>query len=736
MAGSDDITGDEPESVIGAADGPHGRAVGLSGEIGVPPPATRRRWLPKKRWIGSAALVVLVVVGVRAYQVWRDNFTVADRYKHVAYDVPRAPHLVARNGQTVYRIDPTRSQLSYRVAEKIAGATASHATGTTHGVAGDVAVDPKNPAASRVGTIVANVEQFHSDKDLRDARIRKDFLESARYPLATFKVSRLSGLPASLSQGRTYRFTMAGTAKVKATTAPVRWNVTAKLTNGELHATAVAHIKLSTFDAGPISIAGLVSTSDDATLTFTLTAVDPSKHAVPTQISVPAGVKPHGASPSFSKTIQPMLEQNCASCHAKGQVGAEHWQLERAGDAADIAAGIGTVTKARYMPPWPASSKGVPLVHVKTLSPKQIDEFARWAEAGGKLDVPRSTPVKPDVHHSGVHPRHDQVLRLPKPYEGSKSVPNDYRCFPLDPKLTQTRYLTGYEFLGDQLREIHHVQVFRIPAALVGRATARDGSDGKPGYSCYAGPTGVGQSGLIAGWVPGQDPVIYGYHAGIKMNPGDIFVMQVHYHHDDEAPTPDRSGIALQWDKPSAQTRPIDIVNPLGPVEIPCMPGTKARLCDRNAALAYNAKAYGPIGSYAEPGLLGLCHRTVQELVANFHDGVAHTTCDSRVRESGTMIAAMGHMHTLGKSFRLTLDPGTPRQKILLDIPTWNFDWQMNYGFVHPIHVKAGETVRMQCTWDRSLDPNRAPKYIVFAEGTEDEMCFSTYALIPDQRND
>jgi hypothetical protein len=32
------------------------------------------------------------------------------------------------------------------------------------------------------------------------------------------------------------------------------------------------------------------------------------------------------------------------------------------------------------------------------------------------------------------------------------------------------------------------------------------------------------------------------------------------------------------------------------------------------------------------------------------------------------------------------------------------------------------------------VDPNRAPKYIVFAEGTEDEMCFGTYGLIPDDQ--
>ena len=59
----------------------------------------------------------------------------------------------------------------------------------------------------------------------------------------------------------------------------------------------------------------------------------------------------------------------------------------------------------------------------------------------------------------------------------------------------------------------------------------------------------------------------------------------------------------------------------------------------------------------------------------------------------------------------------------------------MNYGLAKPIHVNAGQGIRMTCSWDRSLDPNRAPKYIVFAEGTEDEMCFSTYAIIPDNQS-
>ena len=690
--------------------------------------------------VGLGVLAVVVVAA--GYAFYKHAIDVPARYKTVDYTVPTAPRLAAAGGQTVYRIDPTQSQLQYEVAEKIVGATASHAKGTTNGIAGDIALDPNAPAGAKVGDIVANVEEFHSDQDLRDARIRKDFLESATYPLATFSTTALHGLPASVEPGHTYAFTMDGTAHIKQTTAPVIWNVTAKLTNGELIADAVSHTKLSTFGAGPISIAGLVSTSDAVTMTMHLVAVDPTTHVVPTEISAPGGAKAHGSSPSFKKVIQPLLEQNCASCHNAGQVGAEHWQLDKAGDAADIATGIGTVVKAKYMPPWPASSLGVPLSHSKAMPQKEIDEILQWSQAGGKLDEPASTPIKPSATAGGPKPRHDVVLKMPQPYQGTVAVPNDYRCFVLDPKLTVPMYLSGYEFLGDQLREIHHAQVFQIPADQVATVSAQSGADGRPGWSCYAGPgvttsrrkggSAGGQGGLIAGWVPGQDPVIYGHDAGILLEPGDVLVMQIHYHHDDEAPTPDQSGIALQLDPASTNLAPIRIVNPLGPVEIPCMPGATAPLCDRNAALAADAQTYGPIGAFAEPGLLALCHQSVAALTAGF-DGVAHTSCDTRVPESGVIIGAMGHMHTLGKSFRLTLDPGAPDQKVLLDIPTWNFDWQMNYGFATPLHVEKGQTIRMDCTWDRSLDPNRPQKYIVFAEGTEDEMCFSTYALIPDQ---
>jgi len=221
---------------------------------------------------------------------------------------------------------------------------------------------------------------------------------------------------------------------------------------------------------------------------------------------------------------------------------------------------------------------------------------------------------------------------------------------------------------------------------------------------------------------------------GIRFAPGDALVVQIHSHYDDSRPIlPDQSSVALQTDAATPALRNVDIENPIAPVEIPCPSGVTAPLCDRAAAVDAAAAAYGPAGRETETGLLLLCGETAAQLAAQSNGITATSTCDSTVPESGTILSVFGHEHTLGRTFRFTLDPGQADEQVLLDIPNWNFDWQMIYQLATPIHVTAGQTIRMTCTWDRTLDPNRPPKYIIFAEGTEDEMCFGTYAILPDQ---
>ncbi len=136
---------------------------------------------------------------------------------------------------------------------------------------------------------------------------------------------------------------MASRLTVKKTPAPVTWDVDASVSGGKLTATATSKVKMSTFGIGPISIGGLVSTSNDVTLTMHLTALDPSKFTIATSIAAPASAPRPKDSPSFASVIMPALQANCASCHQPGEVGAAHWSLATAADAAKISDGIGTV---------------------------------------------------------------------------------------------------------------------------------------------------------------------------------------------------------------------------------------------------------------------------------------------------------------------------------------------------------------------------------------------------------
>ena len=95
--------------------------------------------------------------------------------------------------------------------------------------------------------------------------------------------------------------------------------------------------------------------------------------------------------------------------------------------------------------------------------------------------------------------------------------------------------------------------------------------------------------------------------------------------------------------------------------------------------------------------------------------------------------ALFRHMHEIGAEYRMTLNKGTPEEQVLLDIPVWNFAWQLNYQPVDPIPVTRDDKITVECSWDRSLRFDPEPRYIFFADGTEDEMCFSTITIIPEE---
>ncbi len=103
-------------------------------------------------------------------------------------------------------------------------------------------------------------------------RDRHNALQSSEFPQATFKPTKIEGLPASVKPGDQITLKVTGDLTVKQTTKPVTFDVTLTVAQDKLTGTATTEILLSDFGVGPIQIA-ILQTEDTAKLAFDFVAL-------------------------------------------------------------------------------------------------------------------------------------------------------------------------------------------------------------------------------------------------------------------------------------------------------------------------------------------------------------------------------------------------------------------------------------------------------------------------------
>ena len=185
------------------------------------------------------------------------------------------PTAAAASANTVdFKLVPGESQVSYTVQETFFNQNnkINTAIGVTKQVTGDIYGNKTDPSQSKVGTITVDISQFTSDKSMRDNFIRRNFLESSKYPLATFVTTSVTGLPQSVTEGQSYSFKVTGNLTAHNVTKPVTSDVTASLSGTTVTGTATTTIKMSDFGVGPITLAGMLQTQDDVKLSMQFVA--------------------------------------------------------------------------------------------------------------------------------------------------------------------------------------------------------------------------------------------------------------------------------------------------------------------------------------------------------------------------------------------------------------------------------------------------------------------------------
>lgn len=174
----------------------------------------------------------------------------------------------------VYRIVPEESQVTYEVGETFFNENNRYAiaVGTTQTISGAVTLDTANPQNSAVGPITIDISAFQSDSQRRDNAIRDRWLESSRFPLATFVPAQIEGLPASYSDGQELTLTITGDLTVRDVTRPAIFTVTGKVENEVMSGVATTDLKMTDFGFQPPDIAGILRAEDEVKVTFSFIA--------------------------------------------------------------------------------------------------------------------------------------------------------------------------------------------------------------------------------------------------------------------------------------------------------------------------------------------------------------------------------------------------------------------------------------------------------------------------------
>jgi hypothetical protein len=109
-----------------------------------------------------------------------------------------------------------------------------------------------------------------------------------------------------------------------------------------------------------------------------------------------------------------------------------------------------------------------------------------------------------------------------------------------------------------------------------------------------------------------------------------------------------------------------------------------------------------------------------------------------------TLLGVLPHMHLVGQSMQVyALKPGGDTVH-LVNIPDWDFHWQMYYRFQKPIYLPPGTKGVAIATYNNTTsnpnNPNNPPQIISLGEGTGDEMMlvyfnFTTQSASPLDTN-
>ena len=365
---------------------------------------------------------------------------------------------------------------------------------------------------------------------------------------------------------------------------------------------------------------------------------------------------------TWSDHVAPILHENCVSCHRPGQTAP--MSLLTYDETRPWAKSIRRVVTERSMPPWFASPEHGEFVEDPSLTDAEIETLSRWVAAGAPSGDLSQAPAPPSFSSDWKLGTPDAVYTGPE-FQVSDDIEDHYEWLQVDNPVNEERWIKAIEIHPGFVEAVHHQLTYLAPpdATLAGVQSR----------------TGSLDLTFVSGWGPGVAPLQFAEGHGMRMPPNSTLFFQMHYHKTPGAGTggTDQTTMGLYFhdEKPENVVETLWLVDP-----------------------ALNI----PAGD------------------SNYQSWSSYTT-----EHEAVLFDFTPHMHLRGKTMRFTAEYPDGGKDILLDVPKYDFNWQLTYTPTEPKVIPAGTTIRVDATFDNSADNLANPDPtadVMWGEATTDEM--------------
>ena len=170
-----------------------------------------------------------------------------------------------------YRVVAERSEARYLVREQLAGLSfPNDAVGTTTAIEGSLAIDARGRVLPSDSRFSVDLRTLRSDEARRDNYLRRNTLETDRYPNAVFVPTEVRGLPVPLPQTGTVSFDLVGDFTIRDATRRVTWEASATIHGQDLSVQAKTAFRFADFALRVPRVSSVLSVEDNIRLEIAL----------------------------------------------------------------------------------------------------------------------------------------------------------------------------------------------------------------------------------------------------------------------------------------------------------------------------------------------------------------------------------------------------------------------------------------------------------------------------------